>query len=57
MSDTTYQCPVCKLHYRDQATADQCAEFCRTYHGCSLEITRKSIEHEEAMKAQQESAS
>lgn len=54
MSDVLYQCPVCKLHYRDQKMAERCAAFCREFHGCSLEITKHSVEHEEFVKQQQE---
>ncbi len=47
-----FQCPVCKLHYRSEELAKQCAQFCKTYHGCSLEITRQSIDHEQYLKEQ-----
>lgn len=48
MSDNeqTFQCPECGLHYRDQAIAKACEEFCRANHACDPEITKHSIERE-----------
>ncbi len=43
-----YQCPVCGLHYRDEGTARQCEAFCKANNACSLEISMKSVEAEEA---------
>ncbi len=51
-----YQCPVCKLHYESEDPAKQCAEFCKKFHGCSLEITKHSVEHKEYMKKQGQSS-
>ncbi len=39
-----YQCPVCKLHYRDLKTAKLCEAYCRKHQACSIDITKHSIE-------------
>jgi hypothetical protein len=39
-----YQCPECGLHYEDKQIAKQCEAFCKEYNGCSLEITKLSVE-------------
>jgi len=45
MSDqVVFQCPECGLHYRDQATAQACEEFCRANKTCSPDITKNSVE-------------
>lgn len=44
-----FQCPVCGLHYRDKDVAAECEAFCKANNACSIEITQKSIEHEETM--------
>ncbi len=44
MTDVLYQCPICLMHYRDQAVAKRCEDFCSTYNACSLEITKLSVE-------------
>jgi len=46
----TYKCPVCGLHYHDKELAVKCEAFCKKFHGCSLEITQQSVEHQEFMK-------
>ena len=43
-----YQCPICKLHYRDEKLAQQCQEFCGAHNACSLEIIQHSLENEKA---------
>lgn len=45
-SDKVFQCPECGLHYRDQATAKVCEEFCRANQACDPEITKRSVERE-----------
>lgn len=45
-----FQCPVCGLHYRDAKTAEECKAFCKAHNACSLEISLKSVESEEARK-------
>ena len=49
----SYECPVCHLHYEDDKIAKQCAEYCQKNNGCSLEITKLSIERMNAQKASQ----
>lgn len=48
MTKATYQCPVCKLHYRDENLAKRCADYCREHNACSLEIIQHSVENEKA---------
>lgn len=45
-----FQCPKCGLHYRDEILAKECEAFCKTHNACSLEISMKSIEHQEAQR-------
>ena len=45
-----YQCPECGLHYRDAKTAAECEAFCKAHNACNLEISMKSVEHEEAQR-------
>lgn len=49
--ETLYECPVCHLHYEDEIIAKQCAAYCSENNGCSLEITKRSIERRNAEKA------
>ena len=46
-----YECPICHLHYEDEKIAKQCATYCQENNGCSLEITKLSIERINAQKA------
>lgn len=39
-----YQCRECGLHYHNKKVVKRCAAFCKKYSGCSLEITKLSIE-------------
>ena len=39
-----YQCSQCKLHYETKELSERYEEFCKKYQGCSLEITKHSIE-------------
>ncbi len=39
-----YQCIECGLHYHDEQTAKQCEAYCKKYHGCSMAITKLSVE-------------
>ena len=39
-----YQCPECGLHYEDEQIAKQCEAYCKKYQGCSMEITKLSVE-------------
>lgn len=48
MSDKTFQCSECLLHYRTKEMAEKCQDYCKTNHACSLEIIQNSIENEKA---------
>ena len=39
-----YECEACGFHYKSQATAKKCESFCRRHGGCSMEITKGSME-------------
>lgn len=43
-SAEAYECQECGLHYSDEATAQKCAEWCKKYSSCSIEITALSLE-------------
>ena len=43
-----YQCPECGLRYQDEEIAKQCEAYCKEYNGCSLEITKHSVERSKA---------
>jgi len=45
-----FQCPECGHHYRNENLAKECEAFCKANNACNLEISMKSIEHEEAMR-------
>lgn len=45
-----YQCSVCGLHYEDKQTAKQCDAYCKEFNGCSLDITKLSIERRRAVE-------
>lgn len=47
-TETLFQCPVCKLHYRSSELAKQCQDFCSANKACSLVIIQQSIENEKA---------
>ena len=51
-----YQCPVCGLHYYEEKYAKDCKVFCKQYHGCSLEITQHSVEHQRFLESQKRHA-
>ncbi|GAC1390898.1 MAG: hypothetical protein NVSMB46_01650 [Candidatus Saccharimonadales bacterium] len=54
MTDTViFQCPECGLHYKDVQMANQCADFCKEFKSCSLEITKRSIERENSVSETQ----
>ena len=45
MSDKVlYQCPVCGLHYESEEVAKECEAYCTQHNGCSLDITKLSVE-------------
>lgn len=39
-----YQCSECGLHYEDEQIAKQCEAYCKEYQGCSMDITKLSVE-------------
>ena len=41
-----YQCLECGLHYRDEATANQCEAWCKEHKSCNLEITKSATERQ-----------
>jgi len=38
-----YQCPVCKLWYREKEWAKKCEIWCKEHKSCNLEIIKHSI--------------
>jgi hypothetical protein len=36
-------CDICGLGYLDKKTAEECEEWCRKTHTCSIEITKKAV--------------
>ncbi len=43
-----YRCPECGLHYEDEQIAKQCEAYCKEHQGCSMEITKLSVERSKA---------
>lgn len=46
MSGQMFQCPECRLHYRDEATMRACEAFCSANKACSLDIAKQAVENE-----------
>ena len=44
MPETSFECRICKLHFRSKAEADACYEWCSEHDSCNLEITKHAIE-------------
>lgn len=44
MSNNSFTCAECGMHYKDKKIAKQCEEFCKTHNACSMEIAKLSIE-------------
>ncbi len=44
MNDNTYQCSICKLHYRSKGLADECHEWCSAHDSCNLKVASQSVE-------------
>ncbi|BAB60647.1 TVG1559742 [Thermoplasma volcanium GSS1] len=44
MDENTYQCEICKLHYKDESDAKKCQDWCSQHNSCNLEITSRSLE-------------
>jgi hypothetical protein len=38
-----FQCPACRMRYKDKKWADQCFAWCKTYHSCNLEIIEHAV--------------
>ena len=38
-----YQCPVCKLWYKDKKWAEKCKTWCKKHKSCNLEIIKHAI--------------
>lgn len=51
-----FQCPVCGLHYKNAAVAEQCEAFCSAHHACSVEIMEQSIEHQQLLANRRQKA-
>ncbi len=43
-----FQCAVCKLKYKDEATAKQCLKWCSHHDSCNFYIAKQAINKEEA---------
>ncbi|MDO8429931.1 MAG: L-threonylcarbamoyladenylate synthase [bacterium] len=39
-----YQCPECKMHYFNKATARQCENWCHKHKSCNLDIIKIALE-------------
>jgi hypothetical protein len=39
-----FQCSVCGLHYENKEIAKKCEAYCKEHNGCSLDITKLSVE-------------
>lgn len=39
----SFQCPVCKLEYADEATAKACQEWCSTHDSCNFLIAGQAV--------------
>ena len=46
-----FQCSVCGLHYETEETAKKCEAYCKEHNGCSLDITKLSMERTKSSKA------
>lgn len=40
METKFYQCPVCKLYYKDEEVAQKCEAWCKEHKSCSLELIK-----------------
>ena len=43
-----FVCPVCHLHYDDEALMKRCQDWCETQASCNLEVAKQSLEAREA---------
>lgn len=42
-----FQCPICKLKYKDEKTAKECEAWCGTHDSCNFQIARQAINKDE----------
>lgn len=42
-----FQCPICKLKYKDEKTAKECGAWCSTHDSCNFLIARQAINKDE----------
>lgn len=42
--DKFYQCPICKLHYKNKAWAEKCESWCKAHNSCNIAITTHAEE-------------
>jgi hypothetical protein len=38
-----FQCPACKMSYKDKKWADACFAWCKEHHSCNLEIMEHAV--------------
>ena len=38
-----FQCPICKLYYKDRELAGRCEEYCGKNNACNIEIIKNSV--------------
>lgn len=43
--ENLYQCPECRLHYKDKELAEKCEAWCKENKTCNVEIMKQSEEH------------
>lgn len=41
-----YRCPVCGMHYHDEATAEKCEAWCTEHKSCNIDIIAHAVENE-----------
>lgn len=50
MKQELYQCPACKLYYRDREIRDRCEAWCREHQSCNLDLVQYAVPAEELNK-------
>lgn len=43
-NQTLYQCPECKLYYKNREWAKKCETWCKEHKSCNLEIIKYSMQ-------------
>ncbi len=38
-----FQCPECKLFYKEKALAEKCRKWCAEHKSCNLEIIKHAV--------------